>query len=196
MPGLSSHKIEIQQGNVVTKDMIAKLKPGMTRSQVRFVLGTPLLVDPFRTDRWDYVYTLEKQGNLAEQRQFRVFFENDKVVRYVGDLAADIKVDDAATVKPAVAPAAKPAAASATPARDAGAVQNIKPQLRLAPSEGTPAAAEERAAQAAPAASPATVDKPAGGSLDAPPLPRMTLPPEAPEKPVGETAKQEAPAKP
>jgi outer membrane protein assembly factor BamE len=201
VPGFTSYKIDIQQGNVVTKDMVAKLKPGMTRSQVRFVLGTPLLVDPFRTDRWDYVYTLEKKGDRAEQRQLRVFFENDKMVRYEGDLASDAKVDDAATAKPQATPAAKPGAdvtakpvaAPATPARDAGAVDNITPQLRLAPSAGVPAAAEERAPQTAPTSSPATAIKPATGNLDAPPLPRMELPP---EKPEAETAKPEAPAKP
>ena len=199
VPDFSSHKIEIQQGNVVTKEMVAKLKPGMTRSQVRFVLGTPLLIDPFRTDRWDYVYTLEKQGDLAEQRQFRVFFENDKAVRFEGEMAADVKADDAAMVKPAAAPEAKPQAAAkpvATPARDAGTEQTIKPQLRLAPSEGEPAAAAERAEQAAPASPPAAESKAATGTLDAPPLPRMTLPPEAPEKPEGEIVKPEAPAKP
>ena len=55
LPGLSAHKIDIQQGNYVTQDMVAKLKPGMTRSQVRFALGTPLIADPFHPDRWDYL---------------------------------------------------------------------------------------------------------------------------------------------
>ena len=50
---LSPYRADVQQGNVVTQDMIAKLQPGMTRSQVRFALGTPLIVDPFRQDRWD-----------------------------------------------------------------------------------------------------------------------------------------------
>ncbi len=201
VPGFSSYKIDIQQGNVVTKDMIAKLKPGMTRSQVRFVLGTPLLVDPFRTNRWDYLYTLETKGNTAEQRQLRVFFENDKMVRYEGDLAADVPGGAAAAVKPAPAPAkpdaarapAKPVAAPATPAADAGATQDIKPQLRLAPSEGAPAGPDESAARTPPAAAPAAASDPAPGSLEAPPLPRMKLPP---EKAEGDAVKPEAPAKP
>ena len=52
LPFLKPYKIDIQQGNYVTQDMIAKLQPGMSRSQVRFALGTPLIVDPFRTDDW------------------------------------------------------------------------------------------------------------------------------------------------
>ena len=56
LPTLTPYKIDVQQGNYVTQDMVEKLKPGMTRSQVKFLLGTPLVVDPFRNDRWDYVY--------------------------------------------------------------------------------------------------------------------------------------------
>ncbi len=85
LPGLGAHKIDIQQGNVITQDMLGKLQPGMTRNQVRFVLGTPLLVDPFRTDRWDYVYSLKKGVQLWEQRQLKVFFKDDKMLRYEGE---------------------------------------------------------------------------------------------------------------
>ena len=56
LPGLAPYHIDIQQGNVLTQDMVAKLKPGMTRHQVRFVMGTPPITDPFHEDRWDYVY--------------------------------------------------------------------------------------------------------------------------------------------
>ena len=55
LPGLKPHKIDIQQGNYVTQDMVSKVKPGMSRSQVRFALGTPLVADQFHPDRWDYV---------------------------------------------------------------------------------------------------------------------------------------------
>ena len=80
------YKMDIQQGNVVTQDMIAKLQPGMTRSQVRFALGTPLVVDPFRNDRWDYVYRYMKAGELTEQRRLTVIFKDDKLVRIEGDV--------------------------------------------------------------------------------------------------------------
>ncbi len=85
---LQPYKIDIQQGNHVTQDMLDKLKPGMSRSQVRFALGTPLLVDPFRTDRWDYVYTYQKQGGVIEQRTVTVVFRGEQLDRIEGDVAA------------------------------------------------------------------------------------------------------------
>jgi outer membrane protein assembly factor BamE len=88
---LHPYRIDIQQGNVVTQDMLDKLKPGMSPSQVRFVLGTPLLVDPFHKDRWDYVYMLIKDGKVVEKRHITVMFENDKFKGLTGDVkpAAD-----------------------------------------------------------------------------------------------------------
>lgn len=83
---LAPYKMDIQQGNVVTQEMIARLKAGMTRSQVRFTLGTPLVVDPFRADRWDYVYLYMKQGVVTEQRRIVVVFMDDKLVRIEGDV--------------------------------------------------------------------------------------------------------------
>lgn len=86
VPTLNPYKIDIQQGNYVTQDMIARLKPGMSRSQVRFALGTPLIADPFHADRWDYVYMLHKQGELAEQRRVTVLFKGDQLDRIEGDV--------------------------------------------------------------------------------------------------------------
>jgi len=83
---ISPYRIDIQQGNVVTQEMIDKLKPGMTRSQVRFALGSPLIVDPFRNDRWDYVYTFQRQGRPMESRRVVVIFENEKLLRVEGDV--------------------------------------------------------------------------------------------------------------
>ena len=87
LPTLAPYKIDIQQGNVVTQEMIARLQPGMTRSQVRFALGTPLVVDPFRGDRWDYVYLYTKQGVVTAQRRIVVVFKDDKLERIEGDVA-------------------------------------------------------------------------------------------------------------
>ena len=106
IPTLTPYKIDIQQGNYVTQEMIAKLKPGMSRSQVRFALGTPLIVDPFRTDRWDYVYMLHKQGQLAEQRQVTVIFSGDQLARIEGDVVAGANI----SAPPADGKAAVPAA--------------------------------------------------------------------------------------
>lgn len=86
VPTLQPHKIDIRQGNFVTQDMIAKLQPGMSRSQVRFALGTPLIVDPFHADRWDYVYMLHRKGELAEQRRVTVLFKGDQLERIEGDV--------------------------------------------------------------------------------------------------------------
>ncbi len=119
LPSLAPYKLDVQQGNVVTQDMISKLKPGMTRSQVRFALGTPLVVDPFRTNRWDYVYVYEKAGTVTEQRHIVVIFEDDKLARIEGDVvpakpggATDggVKID-----KPAAAPPRTQAAAPLAP---------------------------------------------------------------------------------
>jgi outer membrane protein assembly factor BamE len=105
LPTLAPYKIDIQQGNFVTQDMLAKLKPGMSRSQVRFALGTPLIVDPFHSDRWDYVYNLHKQGELIEQRVVTVFFRGDVLERIEGDVVAGANISappaDGKTVAPA-----------------------------------------------------------------------------------------------
>ncbi len=112
LPTLKAHKIDVQQGNYVTQDMVAKLKPGMTRSQVRFALGTPLIVDPFRSDRWDYFYMMHKAGELTEQRLVTVVFRGDVLDRIEGDVvtgAPGAAADAAAKPPAAVAPATKPA---------------------------------------------------------------------------------------
>ena len=92
--------------------MIAKLQPGMTRSQVRFALGTPLVVDPFRKDRWDYVYMLMKQGEVKERRRIVVVFKDDKLVGLEGDVAplgSGRPIERGPGIdKPAAAPAAAP----------------------------------------------------------------------------------------
>lgn len=75
------YKIDVQQGNVLTDEMLEKLRPGMTRSQVRFVLGSPLIVDPFRNNRWDYAYIQRIRGGLVEQKKLTIFFEDDRLVR-------------------------------------------------------------------------------------------------------------------
>jgi len=85
---IKPHKIDIPQGNVLTQDMLDKLKPGMTPSQVRFILGTPLIVDPFHSNRWDYVFRLEKEGKLVESRRVTVVFENDRLKVLQGDIVA------------------------------------------------------------------------------------------------------------
>ena len=100
LPTLTGHKMDIQQGNVVTQEMIARLQPGMTRSQVRFALGTPLVVDPFPGDRWGSVYFYMKQGVVTEQRRIVVVFKDDKLARIEGDVVP-AGAGEAKTDKPA-----------------------------------------------------------------------------------------------
>ena len=87
---INEYKIDIQQGNVLTQDMVSQLRPGLTKDQVRFILGTPVLSDMFHASRWEYFYSLRK-GNSGEteKRKFSVFFDADgKLVRVAGDVTA------------------------------------------------------------------------------------------------------------
>lgn len=80
---ITPYKLDVVQGNVVTKEQVAALKPGMARSQVREILGTALLTSVFHADRWDYVFTLKSQSSTPQSRKVTVFFKNgmmDKVV--------------------------------------------------------------------------------------------------------------------
>lgn len=86
LPTIKPYKMDIQQGNVVTSEMLLKLRPGMTKSQVKFIMGTPLLVDSFRTNRWDYFYQLRKQGKIVSQRRVILDFENDLLKEVRGDV--------------------------------------------------------------------------------------------------------------
>jgi outer membrane protein assembly factor BamE len=74
---VTPYKVEVVQGNVVTKEQAALIRPGQTRAQVRDILGSPLLTDVFHTDRWDYVFTIRRQGAAPQQRQVIVRFEGD-----------------------------------------------------------------------------------------------------------------------
>lgn len=79
---LEPYRIDIVQGNVVTQEVIAQIQPGLGRMQVKEILGTPLLVDPFHVDRWDYVFTIRRQGVADQRRVVTVFFKNDAVERF------------------------------------------------------------------------------------------------------------------
>ena len=86
---LSPYRIEIQQGNYVTQEMVAQLKPGLTRDQVRFVMGTPLVSDIFHEERWDYVFVRQRANSQeVEHRRIAVFFEDGKLKRVDGDILA------------------------------------------------------------------------------------------------------------
>jgi outer membrane protein assembly factor BamE len=77
----SEYKMEIRQGNLVTPEVRQNLKIGMTHAQVRLLLGTPLVADPFHPERWDYVYRLEHEGKLVEQQRMTLYFKGDNLIR-------------------------------------------------------------------------------------------------------------------
>jgi outer membrane protein assembly factor BamE len=85
---VNPYKIDVRQGNYVDQDMVSQLRRGMTRDQVRFVLGSPLVVDVFRSDRWDYVYRYKPGRGDAEQRVISVFFVDEVLDRVEGDVQA------------------------------------------------------------------------------------------------------------
>ena len=81
VPLLSPYKMDIRQGNYITPEMREKLKLGMNKSQVRYVLGTPLINDVFHGSRWDYAYRLEQGGKLVEQQHMTLYFAGDNLER-------------------------------------------------------------------------------------------------------------------
>ena len=95
------YKIDVQQGNYVTQETVSQLKKGMTKAQVRQVLGTPLLTDVFHANRWDYFFSSANRGRPQERTRLSVYFEDDKLVAVTGDV--------------------RPATAAATPAAPAAA---------------------------------------------------------------------------
>jgi len=80
------YRIDIQQGNVVDQEMINKLQPGMDKKQVKYILGTPLMIDPFHTDRWDYLYSFEPGTGERQQRRVTLFFDGEHLARIEGDI--------------------------------------------------------------------------------------------------------------
>ena len=86
IPGITPYRMVIQQGNYVTQEMVSQLKPGMTKEQVRFILGTPMVADIFHADRWDYVYWREEADGKREQRKLVVLFDNGALARLDGDV--------------------------------------------------------------------------------------------------------------
>ncbi|KAA0182047.1 outer membrane protein assembly factor BamE [Cupriavidus gilardii] len=165
---ITPYRINIVQGNFVSREAAAQLREGMTRDQVQFLLGTPLLTDVFHANRWDYVFSF-KRGNtqVVQQRRFTVFFDNDRLVRFGGDelpseyeLIAEIdgmkRTPDAKGAKSAPQQAAAPAEQQTEqPQAPADAAQ---PQAEAQPSASAPEAAAKPAgaAPSQPAAEPAS----------------------------------------
>lgn len=92
-PGV--YRIDVQQGNVVTQEMVDQLRPGMTTRQVRFIMGTPLIQDTFAPDRWDYLYSLQAGHRARTQERISLTFENDLLVGLSGDFTPGTSRDEA-----------------------------------------------------------------------------------------------------
>lgn len=82
---ITPYKVDVIQGNFVSKEQVELLQPGMSRDQVKAVLGTPLMASLFHADRWDYVFTLKRQGVEPQSFKYTVFFKNDLLERFAGD---------------------------------------------------------------------------------------------------------------
>ena len=82
-PGV--YRIDIPQGNIITQEMVDQLRPGLTKRQVNFILGTPLIRDTFDQDRWDYVYSFQPGGEERAQERLTVFFEEGLLTHFAGD---------------------------------------------------------------------------------------------------------------
>ncbi len=85
LSAVTPYKVDVVQGNFVSKEQVEALKPGMPRQQVREILGTSLLTDVFHADRWDYVFTIRRQGVEPQQRRLTLFFKGEVLDRFEGD---------------------------------------------------------------------------------------------------------------
>lgn len=93
-PGV--YKIDVEQGNVITQEMVDQLKPGMSIEQVEYIMGSPLIKDTFNPNRWDYLYSISKKGDAREQHRLSIFFKNKRLEYFTGDfIPSDAKQPDA-----------------------------------------------------------------------------------------------------
>ena len=95
------YKVTVQQGNVITQQMVDSLRPGMTPEQVAYVMGEPVIKNPFDQDRWDYVYTLRVPGVVNDHTKMSLFFTDGLLSHFVGDLAPSDQLTDAPDQEPA-----------------------------------------------------------------------------------------------
>ena len=205
LPSIKPYKMDIQQGNYVTSKMMMQLRPDMTKSQVRFIMGTPLIQDGFHPDRWDYFYQMRKGGKIIEQRRVIMEFENDQLKRVRGDVipaGADPSVpesqpsksdksedkglldrlkfwkDDEEVTKPQAAPQelVKP---ESEPAAPAAAAPAAKPQ-QAPVEEAAPAPREAPAPSESAPVEPAPAAEPAPADAAEPQTPVESAPAPAP----------------
>jgi len=120
------YRIDVQQGNYVTEDAVSKVKTGMTKAEVRSVLGTPLLIDAFHANQWDYYFSNVRGRKADETKRFTVTFENDKVVSFAG------------TYQPRAAPPVLPGAVPQATIRDSSTAPAAPAPAAPAPAPAAP----------------------------------------------------------
>jgi len=89
LSGCAIYKIDIQQGNIVTQDLLDQLTPNMAAKKVRLILGTPLIQDPFQPQRWDYIYRFRSGDGQRQQRHISLFFDNEDNLK---GISGDIRI--------------------------------------------------------------------------------------------------------
>jgi outer membrane protein assembly factor BamE len=138
---LQPYRVDIVQGNVITSEQAQAVRPGMTRQQVRAVLGSPMLADPFHADRWDYIFTIRREGTPPQRRNVVAWFSGDVLERL--DIPEDLPSESAfvAAIDPV------------RPSREAPPVLELTPEQREALAARS-AAANTPAAPPTPAAVP------------------------------------------
>ncbi|AXV68466.1 outer membrane protein assembly factor BamE [Ralstonia pseudosolanacearum] len=136
---ITPYRIDIVQGNFVSREQASQLKEGMTRDQVRYVLGSPLLTDMFHGNRWDYVFSFKRGNtNVVQERKLTVWFEADRLAKWAGadDLPSEVEliaeIDGIKRPKKAAAAAA----AGAAPATRAPSIPSAEMSDRVQSSAG------------------------------------------------------------
>lgn len=161
---ITPYRINIVQGNFVSREAAAQLREGMTRDQVKFLLGTPLLTDVFHADRWDYIFSF-KRGSTAvvQERRYTVFFEGDKLVKFKGD--EDLPSEYELIAEIDGIKAGRASKISALPSNPAPVPAAVEPTAAPVPAAAgaapaAPAPAASTGAQVSPVASPSVTGTP------------------------------------
>ena len=137
---VTPYKIDILQGNVITREQVEALKPGMPREQVRDILGSPLLASVFHADRWDYVFTLQRRGQEPLRRRVTVFFKDGVLERHEAD-ELPTEAEFVASLDARRDKKAKPPALEATEQQLKDFAERNKPQAPPLPASAAPAPA-------------------------------------------------------
>ena len=139
---ITPYRIDIVQGNFVSREQAAQLKEGMTRDQVRFVLGTPLLTDMFHANRWDYIFSFKRGNtNVVQERKLTVWFDGDRLSKWVGADELPSETELIAEIdgikRPKKEAAAAAAAAGAAPASRAPSIPSAEVGERVQSTSGS-----------------------------------------------------------